>query len=74
MQIGTENPLQPVIDPETDEPKVDAETDEIIMARQPYRDADGTVIDYEKKQVHAIRWIHCGSGTVQQRVQRYKKL
>ncbi len=47
----TENPLQPVIDPETDEPKVDAETGEVIMARQPYRDADGTVIDYEKKQV-----------------------
>ncbi len=47
----TENPLQPVIDPETDEPKVDPDTDEIIMARQPYRDADGTVIDYEKKQV-----------------------
>ena len=47
----TENPLQPVIDPETDEPKVDPDTDEIIMERQPYRDADGTVIDYEKKQV-----------------------
>ena len=47
----TENPLQPVIDPETDEPKVDPDTDEIIMTRQPYRDADGTVIDYEKKQV-----------------------
>ena len=47
----TENPLQPVIDPETDEPKVDPETGETIMARQPYKDADGTVIDYEKKQV-----------------------
>ena len=47
----TENPLQPVIDPETDEPKVDPDTGETIMARQPYKDADGTVIDYEKKQV-----------------------
>ena len=47
----TENPLQPVIDPETDEQKVDPETGETIMARQPYKDADGTVIDYEKKQV-----------------------
>ena len=47
----TENPLQPVIDPETDEPQVDPDTGETIMARQPYKDADGTVIDYEKKQV-----------------------
>ena len=47
----TENPLQPVIDMETDEPKVNEETGEVIMERQPYKDADGTVIDYEKKQV-----------------------
>ena len=47
----TENPLQPVIDMETGEPKVNEETGEVIMARQPYKDADGTVIDYEKKQV-----------------------
>ena len=47
----TENPLQPVIDPETDEPKINEETGEVVMARQPYKDADGTVIDYEKKQV-----------------------
>ena len=47
----TENPLQPVTDPETEEPKVDPDTGETIMARQPYKDADGTVIDYEKKQV-----------------------
>lgn len=47
----TENPLQPVIDPETDEPKVDPDTGETVMTRQPYKDADGTVIDYEKKQV-----------------------
>ena len=47
----TENPLQPVIDVETGEPRVDEETGEVIMARQPYKDADGTVIDYEKKQV-----------------------
>ena len=50
----TENPLQPVIDPETGEARVDAETDEVIMERQPYKDADGTVIDYEKKQVTLI--------------------
>ena len=47
----TENPLQPVIDPETNAPKVDSDTGETIMERQPYKDADGTVIDYEKKQV-----------------------
>ena len=47
----TENPLQPVIDSETGEPQVDPDTGETIMARQPYKDADGTVIDYEKKQV-----------------------
>ena len=47
----TENPLQPVIDTETGEPKVNEETGEVIMERQPFRDADGTVIDYEKKQV-----------------------
>ena len=50
----TENPLQPVIDPETDEPKVDPDTGETVMTRQPYKDADGTVIDYEKKQVTLI--------------------
>ena len=48
---STENPLQPVIDAETGEPKVDPDTGETIMERQPYKDADGTVIDYEKKQV-----------------------
>ena len=47
----TQNPLQPVIDPETGEPQVNPDTGEAIMTRQPYRDADGTVIDYEKKQV-----------------------
>ena len=47
----TENPLQPVIDMETGEPRVNEETGEVIMERQPYKDADGTVIDYEKKQV-----------------------
>ena len=47
----TENPLQPVIDPETNEPKVDPDTGETIMERQPYKDADGTVIDYKNKQV-----------------------
>ena len=47
----TENPLQPVIDPETGDPKVDADTGEVIMMPQPFKDSDGTVIDYEKKQV-----------------------
>ncbi|MDE0317993.1 MAG: TonB-dependent receptor [Candidatus Poribacteria bacterium] len=47
----TENPLQPVIDTETGEPKVNEETGEVIMERQPFKDADGTVIDYENKQV-----------------------
>ena len=47
----TENPLQPVIDVETGEPRVDPDTGETLMVRQPYKDADGTVIDYEKKQV-----------------------
>ena len=47
----TENPLQPVIDSETGEPQVNEETGEVVMARQPYKDADGTVIDYEKQQV-----------------------
>ena len=47
----TENPLQPVIDVETGEPRVDPDTGETLMAPQPYKDADGTVIDYEKKQV-----------------------
>ncbi len=46
----TENPLLPVIDPSTGEPMVDA-AGEVIRARQPYKDTDGTVIDYEKKQV-----------------------
>ena len=46
----TENPLLPVIDPNTGDPKVDA-AGEVIMERQPYRDTDGTTIDYEKKQV-----------------------
>ncbi len=50
----TENPLQSVIDPETGEAKVNEETGEVIMERQPYMDADGTVIDYEKKQVTLI--------------------
>ena len=47
----TENPLQPVIDTETGEPQVNPDTGEMIMTRQPYKDADGTVIDYEKKQI-----------------------
>ncbi len=47
----TENPLQPVTDPETDEDLVNEETGEVIMERQPYKDPDGTIIDYEKKQV-----------------------
>ena len=47
----TENPLLSVIDPATGEPKVNPDTGETIKARQPYQDADGTVIDYEKKQV-----------------------
>ncbi len=47
----TENPLQPVIDTETGESKMNEDTGEVIMERQPYMDADGTVIDYEKKQV-----------------------
>ncbi len=50
----TENPLLPVIDPDTGEAKVDPDTGETIMERQPYTDADGTVIDYEKKQVTLI--------------------
>ena len=47
----TENPLQPVIDPKTGAPQVNEETGEPVMTRQPYKDADGTVIDYEKKEV-----------------------
>ena len=47
----TGNPLLPVIDSESGEPKVNPDTGEVITARQPYQDADGTVIDYEKKQV-----------------------
>ena len=47
----TKNPLLPVIDPETGEPKVNPDTGKVITARQPFQDADGTVIDYEKKQV-----------------------
>ena len=47
----TENPLLPVIDPNTGEPQVHPDTGETIMARQPYKDTDGTVIDYEKRQV-----------------------
>ena len=50
----TENPLLPVIDMETGEPQVNPDTGETIMARQPYKDADGTVIDYEKKQVKLL--------------------
>ena len=46
-----ENPLLPVIDPETNEPKLNPDTGEVITAPQPYRDTDGTVIDYENKQV-----------------------
>ena len=46
----TENPLLPVIDSSTGEPKVDA-AGEIVMERQPYQDTDGTVINYEQKQV-----------------------
>ena len=47
----SENPLLPVLDPETGEPQVNPDTGETVMARQPYKDADGTLIDYEKKQV-----------------------
>ena len=47
----TQNPLLPVIDAETGDPQIDPDTGETVMARQPYTDADGTVIDYEKKQV-----------------------
>ncbi len=47
----TDNPLQPIIDPETGEPMVDEATSEVIMERQPFKDADGTVIDYESKKV-----------------------
>ena len=47
----TENPLQPVIDPATNEPMVNEETDEVIMEPRPFKDADGTIIDYEKQQV-----------------------
>ena len=46
----TENPLLPVIDPNTGEPQMNPDTGEAIMARQPYKDTDGTLIDYEKKQ------------------------
>ena len=46
----TDNPLLPVIDPATGEPQVDA-AGEVVMTRQPYQDTDGTVIDYEKKQI-----------------------
>jgi len=47
----TKNPQLPVIDPETSEPMVNPDTGEAVTSRQPYQDADGTVIDYEKKQV-----------------------
>ena len=47
----TQNPLLPVIDPETNEPKLNPDTGEVITESQPYRDTDGTVIDYENKQV-----------------------
>ena len=47
----TENPPLPVIDPGTGEPTVNPDTGEVITAPQPYRDTDGTLIDYEKKQV-----------------------
>ena len=47
----TENPLQPVIDPETGEEMVDEATGKVIMERQPFIDADGTIIDYENKKV-----------------------
>lgn len=47
----TKNPEQPVIDPETGEEMVDEATGEVIMERQPFKDADGTIIDYENKKV-----------------------
>ena len=50
----TENPLLPVTDPETGEDKIDPDTGEVIMERQPFKDADGTIIDYEKKQVTLV--------------------
>ncbi len=46
-----ENPLQPVIDPVTGEPQLNPDTGEVVMARQPYQDSDGTIIDYKNKQV-----------------------
>ena len=70
----TDNPLQPVIDPETGEPQVNLDTGEVVMSPQPYKDADGTVIDYEKKQGHTLRRLHCGSGAIQWIVQRYEKV
>ncbi len=47
----TENPLQPVIDPETGEEVMDEATGEVVMERRPFKDADGTVIDYENRKV-----------------------
>ena len=70
----TENPLQPMIDPETGEPQVNPDTGEAIMTRQPYKDADGTVIDYEKKTGHALRRLRCGFKQVWRIVQRHKNV
>ena len=50
MPIEQKTPLLPVIDEETGEPKVNPDTGETITARQPYKDADGTIIDYEKNR------------------------
>ncbi len=46
-----ENPLQPVIDPETGEEVVDEATGKVVEEPQPFKDADGTIIDYENKKV-----------------------
>ena len=70
----TENPLQPVIDSETGEPSVNEETGEVVMARQPYKDADGTVIDYEKKQVTLLDGYVVDLNRYSGSVQRYEKV
>jgi len=46
----TENPWYEVIDEETGEPKTDVDGN-VIKEKRPYKDADGTLIDYEAKTV-----------------------
>ena len=70
----TENPLLPVIDPNTGEPQVHPDTGETIMARQPYKDTDGTVIDYEKRQVTLLDGLRRRFEPVQRAVQRYERV